>query len=268
MHRPKFTMDGYEIDNEGIMPPLNRCEHFCADNQVLNTTNVENSKKNEGSGGDLGDCLSLKRGKLAEKPVLVIYSPEAETKLHCDVSTREYGSILLQCQTDNKMHPILYFSKRTTDAESKYSSYELECLAIVNSLKRFYVYLLGIKFKILTDCDSLRLTLSKKDIVPRIMGWVVYLQNFHYVVEHRPGKRMAHVDALSRAHVLILEENTFEQILGLKQTTDPKIKEIKLLIRELPFYELRNEMVFRKDKEKLIFYVPEGIEQSVIRTSH
>ncbi|GJQ78632.1 hypothetical protein Trydic_g11738 [Trypoxylus dichotomus] len=147
-----------------------------------------------------------------------------------------YNRTTLNCKPIHLNEPLM-----RTDA--KYSSYELECLAIVNSLKRFYVYLHGLKFKILTYCDSLRLTL----------------------IEHRPGNRMAHVDALSRAHVLILEENAFEQILGLKQTTDPKIKEIKeqLLIKEMPFYELRNGMVFRKDKKKLTFYVPEemGVEK-------
>ncbi|KAK9679384.1 RNase H-like domain found in reverse transcriptase [Popillia japonica] len=37
-----------------------------------------------------------------------------------------------------KMHPVMYFSKRTTDCEMRYHSYELECLAIVNVIKRCY----------------------------------------------------------------------------------------------------------------------------------
>ncbi|GJQ88177.1 hypothetical protein Trydic_g13175 [Trypoxylus dichotomus] len=49
-----------------------------------------------------------------------------------------------------------------------------------------------------------------------------------------------------------------------------QIKEIKeqLLIKEMPFYKLKNGMVFRKGKKKLTFYVPEEMEQNVIRTAH
>ncbi|KAK9695234.1 RNase H-like domain found in reverse transcriptase [Popillia japonica] len=58
------------------------------------------------------------------------------------------------CMT--RRHPVSYFTKRTTNTESKYHSYELECLAIVYALKRFNVYLRGIKFKIITDCHSIK----------------------------------------------------------------------------------------------------------------
>ncbi|GJQ88003.1 hypothetical protein Trydic_g12929 [Trypoxylus dichotomus] len=218
----KKTYLGYEVNVEGIRSSK---DHTDAIRNYPIPKNAEQKSTDWKFGDEEMHAFEMLKSKLAEKPVLAIYSPEAETELHCDASTRGYGSILLQRQVDGKMYPTFYFSKRTTDAESKYSSYELECLAIVNSLKRFHVYLHGLKFKILTDCVSVRLT---------------------------------------------LKENTFEQILGLKQTTDPKIKEIKkqLLIKEMPFYELRNGMVFRKDKKKLTFYEPEEMEHNVIRSAH
>lgn len=55
------------------------------------------------------------------------------------------------------------------------------------------------------------MTLNKGEINPRIARWALKLQNFDYSTEHRSGKRMPHVDALSKVnHVLILEDNTFE----------------------------------------------------------
>jgi len=48
---------------------------------------------------------------------------------------------------NNTMHLVYYCGK--TSAEKKYTSYELEVLAIVKALKRFQVYLLGIPFKII-----------------------------------------------------------------------------------------------------------------------
>lgn len=46
------------------------------------------------------------------------------------------------------MHPVFYYSKRNLEVESRHHSYELECLALVHGLKRFHIYLNGIKFKV------------------------------------------------------------------------------------------------------------------------
>lgn len=43
---------------------------------------------------------------------------------------------------------------KTTIAEEKYSSYELEVLAIIMALKRFRMYLFSIPFKIVTECRA------------------------------------------------------------------------------------------------------------------
>ncbi|GBM43296.1 Retrovirus-related Pol polyprotein from transposon 297 [Araneus ventricosus] len=100
---------------------------------------------------------------LAEKPVLRIYNPNYETELHTDASLEGYGAILMQKSPDDKnFHPTYYISKKTTDAEKKYSSYELESLAVIEAVKKFRVYLLGIPFKIVTDCSALEKTMQKK----------------------------------------------------------------------------------------------------------
>jgi len=84
-------------------------------------------------------------------PILALYSPKAETSVHRDASALGYGVILIQKQEDGLMNPVFYYSKRTTEVEAKYHSYELECLALVYAVKRFHVYLNGIKFKVFTD---------------------------------------------------------------------------------------------------------------------
>ncbi|CAG9830063.1 unnamed protein product [Diabrotica balteata] len=211
------------------------------------------------------------KSKLTSEPILAVYDPSRETELHCDASQVGYGSILLQKQSDDKFHPVFFFSKRTTDYESRYHSYELECLSIVYALKRFHVYLQGIPFKIVTDCDSFRLTMSKKDIIPRIMRWCLLLQNYDYSIEHRVNTRMQHVDALSRvSYVLVLEGNTIEQTLALKQSKDTVISDLRKRLEETdhPFFELRNGLVYRKLKDNIAFYVPESMESAVIYHYH
>lgn len=62
---------------------------------------------------------------ICSQPVLELYSPTAETQLHCNASSLGFGSVWLQKQSDGLFHPVFFFSKRTTDAESRYHSYEL-----------------------------------------------------------------------------------------------------------------------------------------------
>ncbi|XP_033176595.1 uncharacterized protein LOC117151651 [Bombus impatiens] len=110
-----------------------------------------------------------------------------------------YGAILLQRDSeDNAFHPVYYSSGKTSLAEEKYTSYEFEVLAIVKALKKFRVYLLGIPFKIVTDCQAFALTMQKGDLCVRVARWAILLEKFDYKVEHRPGSSMMHVDALSR----------------------------------------------------------------------
>ena len=117
---------------------------------------------------------------LMSRPLLAIYSPKADTELHCDASTSGFGAILLQKQDGDRFRPVMYFSQRTTPQESKYHSFELECLAVVYAIKHFHIYLDGIKFKIITDCDSFRLTLSKQNVNPRISRWALFLERYAY----------------------------------------------------------------------------------------
>jgi len=72
------------------------------------------------------------KDRLVNAPILSIYSPHDETELHCDASATGFGAILLQKKTDRKLHPVFYFSKRTTEIESRYHSYELEILSIIS----------------------------------------------------------------------------------------------------------------------------------------
>ncbi|KAK9687316.1 RNase H-like domain found in reverse transcriptase [Popillia japonica] len=143
-----------------------------------------------------------------------------------------FGGVLLQKDTeDGELHPVYYWSKKTNDAQRKYHSYELEVLAVVEALKKFRVYLLGIKFKILTDCSAFAVTMTKKDLCTRVARWALLLEEFDYIIEHRPESRVArwallleefdyiiehrpesrmkHCDALSRNPIALIVRNEF-----------------------------------------------------------
>lgn len=139
----------------------------------------------------------LKR-ELTSYPALALYNPTAETELHTDASAQGLAAILLQKQKSGIWAPVAYYSQGTNAAEAKYHSFELEMLAIVKAVERFHMYLYGIDFGIVTDCNALVYAVNKANLNPRIARWTLKLQNYKFKLMHRAGKRMAHVDALSR----------------------------------------------------------------------
>ena len=90
----------------------------------------------------------------------MIFNPNYPIELHTDASSESYGAILTH-QAEGKNKVIENYNKRTSPAESRYHSYELETLAIVNAVKHFRRYLHGRKFLVVTDCNSLK-ALSNK----------------------------------------------------------------------------------------------------------
>lgn len=143
------------------------------------------------------DAFNNLKAKLLDRPVLALYDPAAETEVHTDASQDGIAGILLQ-KNEGKLRPVAFYSRHSNKAESRYHSFELETLAVVETLQKFRVYLLGIKFKVVTDCNALKTASSKRDLIPRIARWWLQLLEYTFTVEYRPGKKIQHVDALSR----------------------------------------------------------------------
>ncbi|GBN87134.1 hypothetical protein AVEN_105073-1 [Araneus ventricosus] len=113
---------------------------------------------------------------MSEGPVLRIYKYGRRTELHTDSNKQDYGAVLLQETEDGKLHPIYYMSKKTSPAEQKYDSHELEVLVIITALKKFRVYLLSQHFKIVTDCSVFQKTMHKEYLITRIARWALQLE--------------------------------------------------------------------------------------------
>lgn len=92
---------------------------------------------------------------LIENPILKLYQVGAKSDPHPDACKEGLGAVLLQKNvSDENFHPIYYASWKTSPTEEKYTSYELEILAVVKALKKFRVYLLNIPFKIVPDYSA------------------------------------------------------------------------------------------------------------------
>jgi len=212
--------------------------------------------------------FDLCKKELVSSPVLALYNPSAETELHTDACSQGLGGVLFQKQATGKWVVVAYFSQTTNSAETKYHSYELEMLAIVKSVERFHLYLYGLFFTIVTDCNALVYAINKASLNPCIARWILALQNYNFKVVHRPGSKMRHVDALSRAVAYI--QMPLERELEFRQATDPKLKQIseELEYEDSEKFNLINGLVYKKCVVELKFAVPEAMVFSVLRVHH
>jgi hypothetical protein len=133
-------------------------------------------------GKEQEEAFRFLKQRLVERPVLALYNRDAHTELHTDASKHGIGGILLQRQQDQTQRPICYFSRQTRKMEEKYHSYELETLAVVDSMRRFRIYLLGIHFTVVTDCNAIRTTMTKRDLIPRVGRWWLLTQEYDFSV--------------------------------------------------------------------------------------
>lgn len=224
---------------------------------------------------------------LTQRPILALYDPKAETQLHTDASKSGLGGILLQRSGENPWRPVAYYSRQTNPDEQKLHSFELETLAVISSLNKFRTYLLGLKFTIVSDCNALRSTFTKRDLVPRISRWWIQFLEYDCSIEYRPGQRMAHVDALSTGTVLGEPEPLHViDVLAIKaddwistvQIADDEIKRIKEVLEDPDTpkiaaihkeYQVKNGRVYRvTDNGELRWLVPKGVRFQLLRKNH
>ena len=130
------------------------------------------------------------------------YDPNRDTRVKCDASHSGLGASLEQQTEKNEWIPIAFASRYLNNQEKKYSTNELELLAVVWSVDRFKHYLLGKEFVIVTDHKALTSALegnkSNKTYQSRLTRWVDRLLPYQFKIVHIPGKDMGIVDYLSR----------------------------------------------------------------------
>ena len=123
------------------------------------------------------------------------------TRVRCDASKNGLGACLEQ-YLDNNWHPIAYASRFLNCNEQKYSTNQLELLAVEWSLEHFKYYLYVSKFELQTNhqahLSALKDNRGNKTYQSRLTRWVDRLLPFHFTVQHIPGKHMGFADYFSR----------------------------------------------------------------------
>nr|GEV74350.1 hypothetical protein [Tanacetum cinerariifolium] len=115
----------------------------------------------------------------------------------CDAIDFVIGAVLGQRKSKH-FQPIHYASKIMIEAQIYYTTTEKEMLVVVYAFEKFWPYLVLSKSIVYTDHSDLKYLLSKQDAKPRLLQWVLLLQEFDIIIRDKKGTRNLAVDHLSR----------------------------------------------------------------------
>lgn len=128
--------------------------------------------------------------------------------LQTDASDIGLGAVLSQT-IDGQERVISYASYRLKPAEKKWCVREKEAHAIIWACEKFRPYLIGKRFVVETDHQSLKWLLEAKSPT-RLVRWALRLAEYDFEVKYRKGSQNSNADGLSRL-VTENEEETLNQ---------------------------------------------------------
>ncbi|KAM1985454.1 hypothetical protein ACFX16_013622 [Malus domestica] len=157
---------------------------------------------------------------LTSTPIIMPPDWRLPFELMCDASDYAIGAVLGQ-RRNKQPHVIHYASWTLNDAQLNYSTTEKELLAVVFALDKFRSYLLGTKVIVYFDHAVLKYLFTKKKAKPRLILWMLLLQEFNIEIRDKKGSENVVADHLSRLvheedSLPILETFLDEQLLSLE----------------------------------------------------
>nr|GEV81584.1 reverse transcriptase domain-containing protein [Tanacetum cinerariifolium] len=126
--------------------------------------------------------------------ITVVENENNELIPTCDFTI---GAVLGQRKTEH-FQPIHYASKTMTEAQIHYTTTEKDKLAIVYAFEKFRPNLVLFKSIVYTDHSALKYLLSKQDAKPRLIRWVLLLQEFDIIIRDKKETENHAADHLSR----------------------------------------------------------------------
>jgi len=148
------------------------------------------------------------KARLVAAPILRRPIKGRPFQLHTDWSMLGLGAVLTQCDDEGKEFVVAYASRSNNTAESRYSSYEGECLATVRAVAHFRCYLFGTQFTLVTDHQPLKWLMESNKLTGKLARWALILHEYDFQVVHKPRVANLNADGLSRNPCTSQEDNT------------------------------------------------------------
>ena len=174
---------------------------------------------------ELEDAFRRTKDALATATMLVHPVGSAKVSLAVDASDSHVGAVLQQ-QHGGRLQPLAFFSRKLSDTESRYSTFDRELVAIYSAIRHFRFMLEGREFTIWTDHKPLTFALHKANPPwnGRQQRQLSFIAEFSSDIRHIEGERNVVADCLSRpppasldANNITIKNNPETQIIDMKQ---------------------------------------------------
>jgi hypothetical protein len=129
----------------------------------------------------------------------LLFAQTLPFEIMCDASDYVVGAVLGQ-RKEGKVHAIYYASKILNEAQVNYATTEKELFVVVFAFEKFRSYILNSKVIVYTDHATIIYLLSNKDAKPRLIRWILLLQEFEMEIRDKKGSDNVVADHLSRMH--------------------------------------------------------------------
>ena len=111
-----------------------------------------------------------------------------EFAIETDASQVGLGAVLTQeykVEGEKFFMPVLYASRSLKGAERQYSVTDLEALAVVWAVKTFKSYVMGTRFKVVTDHNALKALVNKASLEGWLACWADFLMGYDIKIIYR-----------------------------------------------------------------------------------
>ena len=145
-------------------------------------------------------CFAEIKALAAKTPILKPINPETDDPIWviCDASASGVGAFYGQGKRWENCRPAGFMSRKFKEAQQNYRVYEMETLAILEALTKWEDKLIGRKFTVITDHQSLEFFSKQKHLSGRQARWAEYLSRFDFEVVYVKGQHNIVADCLSR----------------------------------------------------------------------
>lgn len=140
---------------------------------------------------------------IASDSVLAYYDPGETLVLATDASPVGVGAVLIHIYNDGSERPIQFASQTLSPTQQRYSQIDREAYAIIFGVRKFYQYVYGRKFILVTDNKPLAQIFTPSKGLPlmcatRMQHYATFLSSFDYKIRVKKSKENSNADAMSR----------------------------------------------------------------------
>ncbi|GJY33267.1 reverse transcriptase domain-containing protein [Tanacetum coccineum] len=104
------------------------------------------------------------------------------------------GVRILGQRKNKHFQPIHYASKTMTEAQAHYTTTEKELLAVVYAFEKFRSYLVLSQACVYRPVPAIKYLFAKKDAKPRLMRWILLLQEFDVIIRDKKEQEIGRQD--------------------------------------------------------------------------